>query len=127
MYNAIVLEHVAKPQNMGTLDIEALGEAGVVGQDGIEGEGPFMRMCLRLEDDTIADARFETYGCPAAIACGSWLTNWVRGKTVEQVTVLGPNELSAVLGGLPLGKEHCAALAINALRSALRQLHSRQK
>jgi NifU-like protein involved in Fe-S cluster formation len=76
---------------------------------------------LSVEQNSIASASFETYGCPVAIACGSWLTSWVTGKTFTQAAVIEPGDLEKVLGGLPLGKEHCAALAVNALKDALRQ------
>jgi NifU-like protein involved in Fe-S cluster formation len=55
----------------------------------------------------------------AVIACGSWLMQWVKGKTKEQAKVIQPCDLELVLGGLPLGKEHCAGLAVKALRSTL--------
>ncbi len=117
MYNATILELFQQPYHM-----QDLPDADVVGQVGIEGEGPYMTVYLRLLDRQIQQASFETYGCPSAIACGSWVARWVEGKSVEEVLVLGPDELSLVLGGLPLGKEHCAGLAVGALRSAIEQL-----
>jgi NifU-like protein involved in Fe-S cluster formation len=85
------------------------------------GEGPYLAIALCLAGGKIAAASFETYGCPSAIACGSFLTRWVEGKTVEQASVITADDLMKVLGGLPLGKEHAASLAIRALQDALKQ------
>ena len=84
-----------------------------------------MQMHLRLSGDTISSANFDTYGCPYAIACGDWVATWVAGKTVSQALVLEPGDLSRMLGGLPLGKEHCASLAVLSLRQALEQWRER--
>jgi NifU-like protein len=100
-----------------------LADADAEGQEGIEGAGPYLKVYLKWEGDkenqTIGQAWFETYGCPTAIACGSWLMQWVEGKTKEQAQIIEPRDLELVLGGLPLGKEHCAGLAVKALRGAL--------
>ncbi|MCW3099197.1 MAG: iscU [Chthonomonadaceae bacterium] len=95
--------------------------ADVTGRAGVQGEGPFLYMHLKFAGGRIECARFETYGCPVAIACGSWVTQWVAGRTPEQALLLEANDLRTLLGGVPLGKEHCADLAVNALRDGLRQ------
>lgn len=115
----MVLNHFQQPQNMGTIE-----DADAIGQEGFPGEGPYMTMYLRLDDGAIAEAKFETYGCPAAMACGSWLTTWLVGRTVEQAGVIESNELMLMIGGLPLGKEHCAGLAVKSLRSALKTMNT---
>jgi NifU-like protein involved in Fe-S cluster formation len=94
----------------------------IVGRCGVQGEGPYMSVSFHLQEGRIARASFETYGCPWAIACGDWLTGWMNGKTPAQVSVIDSGDLILMLGGVPLGKEHTAALAINALRDGLRQL-----
>lgn len=102
----------------------------VIGQDGVRGEGPFMIIHLKavhreVQEEShqeITDASYETYGCPSAMRCGTWVTRWVIGRKPEQVAVIDAEDLTRVVGGLPLGKEHCAALAVNALRDALKQL-----
>jgi NifU-like protein involved in Fe-S cluster formation len=78
-----------------------------------------MKIMLRMEGEQIVKAGFDTYGCPSCIACGSWITQWVEGRTREAVSIIESNDLRIVLGGLPLGKEHCAQLAVNALKCAL--------
>ena len=102
------------PQTLGVLP-----EADAVGQEGVPGEGPYMTMFLKFDGDTIREARFDTYGCPYAVACGSFVTRWAAGRTVEQARALEPDDLAKILGGLPLGKEHCASLAVLSLRKAL--------
>lgn len=119
MLSPILQEHSFKPRNMGIPT-----DAVVIGVAGVPGEGPFLRLSLQLEGGAIADARFETYGCPIAIGCGSWLTGWVKGKTRAQAGVIEAGDLELVLGGLPLGKEHCAQLAVQALKQALTQIES---
>ena len=96
--------------------------AEVQGQSGAPGEGPYMFVTLQAQGDVILDANFSTYGCPYAIACGNWLTGWVKQKTVDQAALLGTKDLSLMLGGLPLGKEHCAQIAVEALQDGLAQL-----
>lgn len=119
MYNARVLEHFANPHHQGETS-----DADVVGQAGVRGEGPFMTIGLRLKSglqreqaaqqedgngtQQIEEAWFSTYGCPAAVACGSWLTKWVEGKTTDAVLVVEAKDVAVMVGGLPLGKEHCA-------------------
>ncbi len=119
MFNETILNHFLQPFHRG---IPA--QADAVGQEGVPGEGPYMAIALRIEGEYIVEGHFETYGCPAAIACGSWLMKWIEGKTASDIAAIEADELSAVLGGLPLGKEHCARLAVGALRSALSQLSS---
>jgi nitrogen fixation NifU-like protein len=120
MYNEIAMDHFENPRNAGRLS-----DADVVGQDGTPGQGPYMLLYLHLRAGRIADARFQTYGCPAAIASGSWVSQWVVGKTLEESAALEPGEVEHGLGGLPLGKEHCAPLAVNALKNALGQVPTR--
>ena len=98
-----------------------LPDADVTGLCGIPGEGPYLRIHLKFADDVIEAARFETYGCPYTVACGNWVAGWVCGRTVKQARILTAEDVSLVLGGLPPGKEHCAALSVNALLNGLAQ------
>ena len=86
-----------------------------------------MQIALLVSEGSISDARFETYGCPVAIACGSFLTHWAQHKTLDQVRIIESGDLERILGGLPLGKEHCAALAVSAFQSALDRIESQVK
>ena len=94
----------------------------IKGQSGAPGEGPYMILSLQAESDKITQANFTTYGCPYAIACGNWLTGWLKEKTLAQAGIIEAIDLSRMLGGLPLGKEHCAEIAIEALRDGLAQI-----
>src|SRR5262249_26342360 len=116
MASALLEHHAADPQNQGVLE-----DADVVGQEGMPGEGAFMTLYLKGSKEKIEEATFVTYGCPIARACGSWLTGWVKGRSAEQAGVIGENDLMLILGGLPLGKEHCASLTIRSLKKALKQ------
>ena len=107
------------------LVVVAMEEADAIGQEGMPGEGPFMIVYLKGSKEKIEEATFMTYGCPIAQACGSWLTGWVVGRSAQQAKVIGAEDLMRILGGLPLGKEHCASLAINALKKALRPWEGR--
>ena len=119
MFNSTVLSHVLEPYHQGNLS-----DADVIGQEGFPGEGPFMIIALRVENGQVKEGHFETYGCPAAVACGSWLMKWIEGKTTNQAGELTASDLTVALGGLPLGKEPCAELTIQALRCALGEINA---
>lgn len=89
-----------------------------IGRSGIKGQGPFMYIFLEIEGVSVRNARFETYGCPSALRCGDWLTKWAVGRELSTLHVITPADLTIVVGGLPLGKEHCADMAVEALREA---------
>jgi len=116
MFNATVRDNYENRTTLGPLP-----DASIIGRSGEEGEGPFMKIYLALEQEHIRQVTFETYGCPVAIACGSWVTRWLVGKTFEKANLLTSEGLMIVLGGLPLGKEHCATLAVQSLQNALSQ------
>ena len=115
MANQIFLEHAITPLNLGILpDPASPGQARGACGDVIE-------MYLRVEDGRVASVRFMPQGCVHTIACGSMLTSLVDGQPLELAAGIGPEELEAALGGLPREHRHCAALAVAALRSALRR------
>ena len=101
-----------------------LAYAEVTGRKGIQGQGPFMYIHLACRGRSVEKASFETYGCPSAIRCGEWLTKWVVGRPVDSLPVIEPKDLQTVVGGLPLGKEFCAVLAVDALRDALQNFRT---
>jgi nitrogen fixation NifU-like protein len=115
-YSDILMDHFTSPRNVGCVEpADAEGRAGTPhsGQ-------PFMVLTLRIADGTVREARYKTYGCGATIAAGSMLTEMVRGRTVAECLTLTPADLIEALDGVPGDKLHCPALAIDALRSALR-------
>jgi nitrogen fixation NifU-like protein len=115
VYSETVQRILADPAHTGEL-----AEASHKGVAGAPGEGPYLILWLEIVGDTILRASFQTYGCPAAVASGSLLTTLVTGMPVEKTRLLTSENLLLLLGGLPEGKEFCAALAIDALSDALK-------
>ena len=91
----------------------------LVGCDGKPGEGPFMLMVLEVESDRIFDAKYQTYGCPAAHACGQFATEWALGKTLDQARHFSAQDVLNGVGRMPLGREHCPGLTVRALCQCL--------
>lgn len=114
MYSEVVNEHFRSPRHVGELtNPDGVGVAGKPGQ------GNYMIFQVCLEGDCISQIGYLTFGCPTAIASGSLLSEMVRGRAETAARAITPEELLVALGGLPLGKRHCPALAIQALRAAL--------
>ena len=110
-------EHALTPHNLGVLpppahQAQARGSCG----DSLE-------LFLRVEDGLISQARFLSQGCHHTVACGSALTTLVQGASLEKAFLLTPGEVSQALGGLPREHQHCAALAVLALRRALQNYY----
>jgi NifU-like protein involved in Fe-S cluster formation len=89
------------------------------GVAGTPGEGAYLLLWLVVADGTLLRASYETFGCPAAIACGSLLCELLVGRTASQALLITERDLVLLLGGLPPGREHCPKLALVALRNAL--------
>ena len=96
-----------------------LADADCVGKHGTPGHGPYLVVFLELDGGRIVESSCQTYGCPAAIACGSKLAEYVVGKTVREARYLTPERLRAMFRKYPPGKRHCAKIAVAALRDAL--------
>lgn len=114
MYSEKVRKHFLEPHNVGPLE-----DATHVGAEGQPGLGNYAVMFLKVQDGRIVEAAFQTYGCVGAISCSCELTDMVTGKSAEEALQITPEQLIDSLGGLPLGKHHCAGLALGALRAAL--------
>ncbi|MDE2893314.1 MAG: iron-sulfur cluster assembly scaffold protein [Chloroflexota bacterium] len=113
-YSDIVIEHFQHPRNAGVL-----ADANAVGEDRNPVCGDHMKLMLRIEDDAIAEARFQTRGCPAAIATSSMATVVLTGMSVDQAAQLKRQDFVDAVGGLPKAKIHCSVLAAAALKKAL--------
>ena len=116
MYSAQVLDHFQNPRNSGEVtnpDAAAQLENPACGD--------VLKLTLRIKDDLVADIRFLAKGCVPAIACGSALTELVRGRTVEEVRALRRQELLRAVGGLPEASSHASHLAMDTLAKALTQ------
>jgi len=114
MYSNKIIEHFQNPKNMGELN-----DPTVKARVGNKVCGDVMELYLDIKEDTIKEARFQTFGCAAAIATSSILTELVIGKTVDQAYGLKPEDIDESLGGLPNIKKHCADLSIEALKKAI--------
>ena len=113
-YNETVMEHFMNPRNVG--EIEGADGVGEVGNPAC---GDMMRLYLKIEGGKVADAKFRTFGCGAAIASSSMLTEMVKGKTVAEVRAITNDQVAAALGGLPEVKIHCSVMAEEAVKAAL--------
>jgi len=113
-YSDKVMEHFMHPHNVGELP-----DADGIGNVGNPVCGDIMRLYIKVKDDRIEDVRFKTFGCGAAIATSSMVTDLVKGKTVDEALEISNNAVAEALGGLPKVKMHCSVLAEEALRSAI--------
>ncbi|MCM8792449.1 MAG: Fe-S cluster assembly scaffold protein NifU [Candidatus Omnitrophica bacterium] len=113
-YTEKVMEHFMHPRNVGEIS-----DADGVGTVGNPVCGDVMRMYIKIKDNIITDAKFKTFGCGAAIATSSMVTEMVKGKTIEEALKISNRAVAEALGGLPPIKMHCSVLAEQALRKAL--------
>ena len=120
-YSKKVMDHFAHPRNVGEMP-----EANAVGQVGNQKCGDIMKMMLKIENDVIVDAKFQTFGCGAAVATSSMATELVKGKTVQEALQLTHKAVMDALDGLPPVKVHCSVLAEEAIRAALIDYYKRQ-
>ena len=120
-YSKKVMDHFAHPRNVGEMP-----EANAVGQVGNQKCGDIMKMMLKIENDVIVDAKFQTFGCGAAVATSSMATELVKGKTVQEALQLTNKAVMEALDGLPPVKVHCSVLAEEAIRAALIDSYKRQ-
>jgi nitrogen fixation NifU-like protein len=116
-YSPVVQSHFDKPRNVGSF---APGTPRVgTGTAGTPDCGDVMKFQVRIDDDQrIAEARFKTFGCAAAIAASSFVTDWLTGRTLDEVAALSPATITDALS-LPTEKQHCADMAVEAVTGAL--------
>jgi nitrogen fixation NifU-like protein len=116
-YSDKVLDHYENPRNVGRLDDK--DENVGTGMVGAPACGDVMRLQIRVNDEgVIEDAKFKTYGCGSAIASSSLLTEWVKGRTIEDAETIKNTEIAEELG-LPPVKIHCSVLAEDAIKAAI--------
>ena len=117
-YSDKVLDHYENPRNVGSFDKE--DQAVGTGMVGAPACGDVMRLQIKVSDEgVIEDARFKTYGCGSAIASSSLLTEWVKGKTLEEAQQIKNSEIAEELA-LPPVKVHCSVLAEDAIKAAIK-------
>ena len=114
MYSEKVMDHFMNPRNVGEI-VEANG----VGEVGNAKCGDIMKVYLKIENDTIVDAKFKTFGCGSAIASSSMATELIKGKKVDEAWQLTNKAVAEALDGLPPVKMHCSVLAEEAIHKAI--------
>lgn len=123
MYTEQVMDHFTNPRNVGEIE-----DASGVGEVGNMRCGDIMRIYLKVNDqDVIEDIKFRTFGCAAAIATSSKITELVKGKTISEALVITNKQVAEELGGLPQPKMHCSNLAADALKEAIKDYQSKKK
>jgi len=121
-YSETVMDHFANPRNMGDMD-----NPSAIGNVGNPACGDMMRLFLKIENGVIVDAKFKTFGCGAAIASSSMLTEMLKGKTLEEAMKISNDEVVKALGGLPEAKIHCSVMAEEALKAAMNDYEGKKK
>ena len=123
-YNEKVMDHYENPRNVGSFDKD--DENVGTGMVGAPACGDVMRLQIKVsEDGVIEDAKFKTYGCGSAIASSSLLTEWVKGRTLQQAKEIKNTDIAEELS-LPPVKIHCSVLAEDAIKSAIDDYNNKQ-
>ena len=123
-YSEKVIDHYENPRNVGKLDADS-GNVGT-GMVGAPACGDVMRLQIQVNDEgVIEDAKFKTYGCGSAIASSSLLTEWVKGKKLEEAEAIKNTEIAQELA-LPPVKIHCSVLAEDAIKAAVKNIREKR-
>ena len=120
LYSEKVMDHFRNPRNVGVIE-----NADGVGEVGNPVCGDIMKIYLKIRDDTIADVKFETFGCGSAIASSSMATELIKGKPISDALQLTNKAVTEALGGLPAHKLHCSVLAEEARTAALQNYYEK--
>ena len=120
LYSEKVMDHFRHPRNVGVIE-----NADGVGEVGNAKCGDIMKIYLKIENDTIQDVKFETFGCGSAIASSSMATELIKGKPVSEAMTLSNKAVAEALDGLPPHKMHCSVLAEEAIQKALQDYYAR--
>ena len=120
LYSEKVMDHFMNPRNVGCIE-----EADGIGEIGNAKCGDIMKIYLKIENDIIVDAKFETFGCGSAIASSSMATELIIGKPVAKALELTNKAVVEALDGLPAHKVHCSVLAEEAIKSALKDYYDK--
>ena len=120
-YSEKVMDHFRNPRNVGVME-----NPSGVGKVGNPVCGDVMELFIKVENDIITDTRFRTFGCGAAIATSSMVTELVKGKTLEEALKISNKAVAEALGGLPPIKMHCSVLAEKALKAAIDDYRKKQ-
>ncbi|MBO8169749.1 MAG: Fe-S cluster assembly scaffold protein NifU [Thermoanaerobacteraceae bacterium] len=121
MYSEKVMDHFTNPRNVGELE-----NPDGVGEVGNPTCGDIMKIYISVKDGIITDIKFKTFGCGAAIATSSMVTEMVKGKTIEEAMKITNKSVAEALDGLPPAKMHCSNLAADALHKAIEDYRKKQ-
>jgi len=121
MYSKKVMEHFRNPRNMGKIK-----DADGVGTVGNPVCGDVMTIYIKIKDNKISDIKFQTFGCAAALATSSMITEIAKGKTLEEALEITRNDVADELDGLPPIKMHCSNLAADALHEAIKDYYKKR-
>ncbi len=122
VYSETVMDHFSNPRNVGEIE-----NPDGVGEEGNPVCGDMMTFYIKVKDDHLEDVKFKTFGCGAAIAVSSMVSEMAIGKTLEEALKITPTSVAAALDGLPKQKHHCSNLGAQALTAAIKDYQSRQK
>ena len=122
IYNDKVMEYFMNPRNVGEIE-----DADGIGEEGNPVCGDMMTFYIKVKDDRIEDVKFKTFGCGAAIAVSSMVSEMAKGKTLDEAMEITPSLVAAELDGLPKNKFHCSNLGAQALQKAIDNYRSKQK
>lgn len=120
LYSEKVMDHFRNPRNVGFL-----ADADGVGEVGNAKCGDIMKVYLKIDNDTVSDVKFETFGCGSAIAASSMATEMIKGKPLPEVLKLTNKAVAEALDGLPAHKLHCSVLAEEAVRAAIKDYYDK--
>ena len=120
LYSEKVMDHFRNPRNVGVIE-----NADGVGEVGNPVCGDIMKIYLKIDNDTISDVKFETFGCGSAIASSSMATELIKGKTVDEALAVTNKQVVDALGGLPAYKLHCSVLAEESIKAAVKNYYDR--
>ena len=120
LYSEKVMDHFRNPRNVGVIE-----DADGVGEVGNPKCGDIMKMYLKIEDETIKDVKFETFGCGSAIASSSMATELIKGKPLSEAMELTNKAVAEALDGLPAYKMHCSVLAEEAIKAAVQDYYEK--
>ncbi len=122
VYNERVMDHFMNPRNVGEI-----AEADGVGEEGNPVCGDMMTFYIKVKDDKLEDVKFKTFGCGAAIAVSSMVSEMAKGKTLDEALKITPKSVADKLEGLPKNKFHCSNLGAQALHKAIEDYRKKQK
>ncbi|MBU4313567.1 MAG: Fe-S cluster assembly scaffold protein NifU [Actinobacteria bacterium] len=122
MYSKKVMEHFMSPRNVGEIK-----DADGIGEIGNPVCGDMMTFYIKVKDNKIDDVKFKTFGCGAAIAVSSMVSEMAKGKTLDEALKISNKNVAKELGGLPKNKLHCSNLGADALHKAIENYKEKQK